>query len=127
MSAIGPVHYRFIDTWDEQGLILIECRKYVPVKETPAGYWLVQDHYYRAHAGPGDWYHKCYLKWAPKVGPVRITPNLRMAELDFSNRKYRQLQIIQAQLERCRKVVSYLDSATSSLSEFGHCCGKMGE
>lgn len=125
---IGPVHYRFTDQWDERGVITIECEKWVPVKETPAGFWLVRDFYYRPEVGPENWYHKSYLRWAPKDCPVRITPSLEKAKLDFVNRKYNQLRIIEAQFERCQKVNTFLDRlGDAPLSEFGHACGMMGE
>lgn len=41
-EPIGPVHYRFRTTYDGQG-ILVEEERWVVVKVTEAGYWIVPE------------------------------------------------------------------------------------
>lgn len=58
MTANLPDHYRFAETYDENGVIL-HCRRFVAIAETPQCYRVIAEHMaYLASSMPKDWIKK---------------------------------------------------------------------
>jgi hypothetical protein len=50
-TPLGPDHYRYRETAEEEG-VMLTCERYVVVQETPKGYWVVRDYYIGGYWGP---------------------------------------------------------------------------
>jgi len=88
-KKIGPDHYRYRETGEEDGVKLI-CQRYIVVKETPKGYWVLLDHYIEDNWHPG--FIKRMQKFVLKDSGKRYCyPDRKDALNSFRIRKDRQL------------------------------------
>lgn len=106
--AIGPVHYRIVDTREPKGVV-IKIRKFIPVKETPAGYWVAGEYLATGLSFDELKNHK-WLKWISKTAIRRhCYPDLDMAMRSFERRKVMQVSKLSLQLEQAEKALSEFD------------------
>lgn len=101
---IGPTHYRIVDTLEPNGVV-IRVRLFEVMKETPAGYWVVESLYSRY----GVEYLKHYklLRWVSKTSTKRhCYPELADALRSFKRRKEVQVSKLRLQFEQSEKALS---------------------
>jgi hypothetical protein len=129
MKLAGPVHYKLRDYADSDGVI-VKVDKWLPVAETPCGYWLIPqrcDYYLYPDGSVRPIYESAYRstrKWSPKLYPRAFNPDLKLAALSFRNRKAVQLRKLEWQLQQARQVNQYLAALEdSSVTEDGFNCG----
>lgn len=104
----GPMHYRLADYWLESGSVAVELQKFHVLRETPCGYWLISDYYYRYRDTFPEWPEK-NKRWVPKLGSRYCQPSLQEALQHYSIRKRHELRHIQARLDKCQQVLGHWD------------------
>lgn len=98
-----PTHYRLHDHWSEDGRVLIEVEKFHAIKETPCGYWVVSDYYWRLRDTFPEWIEK-NKRWTAKAGGRYLHPSLEAAKLHYSIRKRHELRHVRARLDKCLQI-----------------------
>jgi hypothetical protein len=100
-----PVHYRLRDIASGPGVEII-LERYIPIAETPKGYWVVREHDVMAAKNP--WYAKQARRWVPKDSPRFCSPNIPTAQYSFEWRKNVQLRKLRWQLQQCEQAIAGL-------------------
>lgn len=118
LEANGPIHYRFSDTYDAEGVEII-CTEYVVLSETPKGYWVIQENQRNFWE---DWVKK-HRRWVSKDSHKRFCyPDKERAFVSYCIRKNRQVQKLQFQLEvamAAQKTASIMQGDAKAISEIG--------
>ena len=105
----GPMHYRLSDHWSEySGEVIVEMDKFHVVRETPYGYWVISDYYWRYQDTFPEWVEK-NKRWVPKLGSRYCHASVEEAKRHFSIRKRHELRHIQARLDKCQQVLGHWD------------------
>lgn len=103
-----PVHYRMRDLATGPGVEIVLDR-YIPVAETPKGYWVLWEHDHTIiGCGYGEEWIKKRRKWVPKDSPRFCSPNIPSAQYSFERRKAVQLRKLKWQIEQCRQAIEGL-------------------
>lgn len=102
---IGPVHYRLRDYATGPGVEIV-VERFIPIAETPKGYWVVWEH--EQIAARDERYAKQVRRWVPKAYPRFCSPDMKAAEYSFKRRKTVQLRKLTWQLEQCRQALQGL-------------------
>lgn len=101
----GPIHYRIHDLWSEDGSVHLSVEKLVVLRETPAGYWLLDEYYYRHLDTFPDWEAK-HKRWAPKEGSRYAQSTMEAALRSFHIRKQAQRRHLKAAMSKCEHVLA---------------------
>lgn len=114
-----PMHYRLADHWEEDGSVVVVLQKFHVLRETPHGYWVVSDYYWRHSGVFPEWVGK-HKRWVPKVGARFCHTSLENAKLHFEIRKRHELRHIQARLAKCQHVLgNWGELKPETLAEYG--------
>jgi hypothetical protein len=106
-----PVHYRLRDIAVGPG-VEICVERYIPIAETPMGYWVVWEH--EQIAARDAKYAKQVRKWVPKNSPRFCSPDMRSAEYSFMCRKKVQRRKLKWQLEQCEQAILGMECLQSA-------------
>lgn len=110
---IGPVHYRIVDTLEPTGVV-IRIRKFIPIKETTAGYWVAGE-YAPTWLSFDELKNRKWLKWISKTSIRRhCYPDLDMAMRSFKRRKEVQASKLRLQLEQAEAALAGFDNYKSA-------------
>jgi len=99
------MHYRIRDLWSEGGAVHLSVEKLVVLRETPAGYWLL-DEYYFSHLGTFPEWEAEHKRWAPKEGSRYAQSTMEGALGSFNIRKQSQRRHLRAALSKCEHVLA---------------------
>ena len=108
---IAPSHFRLSDHWTEDGRVIVEVEKFYTVKETPCGYWVVSEYYWRLKDTFPEWVEK-HKRWTSKLGGRYLHASLELAKQHYSLRKQHEVRHIQARLDKCRQIQGCWDLLT---------------
>ena len=90
--------YRYEDHEYANIGVRVEMRKFRVIKETPCGYWV------KLFESFDD------TKWVSKTAKKRFAyPTMSQALTSFKARKRRQIEILQAQIDRARSALGHVD------------------
>lgn len=116
-----PVHYRLRDIATGPGVEIV-LERYIPIAETPKGYWVVWEH--EQIAARDKRYAKQVRRWVPKDCPRFCSPNIPSAQYSFERRKAVQLRKLQWQIEQCKQAIQGLkELGDSDFPSKGLDCG----
>lgn len=124
MKCNLPIHYRYTDSVDQEGLLLVESKLY-PIRETKCFYWILDEWNYRSYMRG----NKIFAKMAKRVsknGVVRrCYPSREEALASYKARKLSQLQHARNAIDIATLAVKSLSGVKSpselSDSNYGHC------
>lgn len=101
----GPTHYRIHDLWSENGAVHLSVEKLLVLRETPAGYWLLDEYHY-SHLGTFPEWEGEHRRWAPKEGSRYAQSTMEAALRSFNIRKQAQRRHLKSALAKCEHVLA---------------------
>lgn len=107
LEKVGPIHYRLRDYG--YGDVRINVDKFQPYKETPQGWWVIDELFWPSCCVFHPEQLKRARRWVPKESPRYCSPDIEAALYSFKRRKASQLKHLHHKLQQAEQVQKGLE------------------